>query len=213
MKKFIFILFISFFIILPLKAEVITVNNGTIVPVEIQIDINSRKLKADDLVPIIVVRDIEVNNKVVFPKGAEGYLRVFDCTKVDTWGSNWRKGATVEFDGAGLKDATGKLRKFSFNECFKGADITVGTAVSTISNTQTQGTVNAIVNGSTNITNPYRASINAQSNAYGVANYSENANSMTSSIMNGHRFIGENIMIKKGHRFRIETAETFKIEL
>lgn len=213
MKKFVFSLLLSLLAFVPVNAETITVNVDTVVPVEIQSDINSRKLKADDLVPIVVVRDIVINDKIVFAKGAEGYLRVFDCTKVDTWGSNWRKGASIEFDGAEIKDVTGHMRKFNFNESFKGADITVGTGISSFSNTNTRGTANAFVNTSANITNPYGQRYSGTGNAYGTANYSENTNTMSSAFMNGHRFIGENIMIKKGHRFRIQPLETFKIDL
>lgn len=198
---------------MPVNAENITVDAGTVVPVEIQTDINSRKLKADDLVPVIVVRDIVINGKVVFAKGAEGYLRVFDCTKVDTWGSNWRKGASIEFDGAEIKDITGQVRKFNFDESFKGADITVGTSVCGFSNTNTRGTANASVNANANVVNPYGQRYSATGNAYGTANYSENSNTMSSAFLNGHRFIGENIMIKKGHRFRIQASETFKVNL
>ncbi len=213
MKKIIFSLLLSMLVFTPVNAENITVDAGIVVPVEIQTDINSRKLKADDLVPVIVVRDIAINGKVIFAKGAEGYLRVFDCTKVDTWGSNWRKGASIEFDGAEIKDVTGQMRKFNFDESFKGADITVGTSISSLSSTSAHGTANAFVNANANVVNPYGQRYSAVGNVYGTKNYSENTNTMSSTFLNGHRFIGENIMIKKGHRFRIQSSKTFKVNL
>lgn len=213
MKKVIFPIFLSILTFLPVNAQIITVDTETIVPIEIQTNINSRKLKADDLVPVIVVRDVIIDNKIVFAKGSEGFLRVFECTKVDTWGSNWRKGAYIEFDGAEVRDVTGKMRKFSFNESFKGADITVGTASSTFTNANTSGTANTVVNATAKILNSYGQRHSISGNAYGTTNYSESTNIMSSTILNGHRYIGENIMIKKGHRFRIQPSEIFEINL
>ncbi len=212
MNKLIFSL-LSILVFLPVNAQTLTVDTNIVVPVEIQANIDSRKLKADDLVPVIVVRDVEINDKIVFAKGAEGFLRVFDCTKVDTWGSNWRKGAYIEFDGAEIKDVTGQMRKFDFNKGFKGDDVTVGTAVSSFSNINTRGTTNAFVNTLAEVVGPNGQRYSGTSNAHGTANYSENTNITSSSFLNGHRFIGENIMIKKGHRFKIQPSETFKINL
>lgn len=145
------------------------------------------------------------DGKIVFAQGAEGFLRVFDCVKVDTWSANnWRYGATIEFDGAEIKDVNGNMQKFIYNEKFKGTDITVGTSISSIKNTNTSGQANINLNTNTDFS-PYSA------NTYGNANYSQNTSTIGTAFVNGHRITGENILIKKGRRFKILSAETFQL--
>ena len=88
------------------------------------------------------------------------------------------------------------MRQFKYDEKFKGQDIMVGTAMSSWGN--------KLVNGTMNIVTP---------NTYGNLHYNEQTNQQNFSFVNGHRFIGENILIKKGRRFKIETKESFTVNI
>lgn len=170
------------------SAETITVPSGTIIPFSYDIEVSSKKVQPDDQIPITVVRDIIINNKVIFQKGAKGYLTVFDAKKVRTWHpTEYKKGGYIEIEDGMITDINGTMRPISYKDYQKGRDL------QPVAITSNFGMANLTTNRGLN------ADYNEQD--FGTIN------------PNGWQMGGSNVIIQKGTRARAVIPQSFKIEI
>nr|DAI50861.1 MAG TPA: hypothetical protein [Caudoviricetes sp.] len=166
--------------------ESVSVPKGTVVPIAYAIKVSSRDVKQDEQIPVYVAKDVYVNDKLVFQKGAKGYISVFDVYKVQTWSlTDYKKGGFIEFDGGAIADVNGVMRKFDYDEKVKGADLDPNSARVTIGDTSYSGL------------NPWN---------------NVNASSVATSYTNGYSIVGKNAEIPKDTRFRVKTSEAFVLK-
>ncbi len=186
MKKFIkYFCLLSLFLFCNLDVNAISddlsVPKGTVIPLAYSIKVNSRNVKPDDQIPVYVVKDVLVNGRVVFNKGAKGYLTVFDARKVNAWSwTEYKKGGFIEFDGGEVADAKGIMRKIDYNEYLKGADLNPSSSTVYVGNSYINGT-------------------------------NQNVSTVGTAFSNGYSITGENVIIPKDTRFRVKTSEDFII--
>lgn len=187
MKKFIkYFCLLSLFLFCNSSVNAISDNlsvpKGTVIPLAYAIKVNSRNVKPDDQIPVYVVKDVLVNRKVVFNKGAKGYLTVFDAKKVNTWSwTDYKKGGFIEFDGGEVADTNGVMRKIDYNEHLKGADLDPSSSNVYVGNSYISGS-------------------------------NKNISTVVTSFSNGYSITGENVIIPKDTRFRVKTSEDFIIK-
>lgn len=168
-------------------AETITVPAGTIIPFSYDIEVSSKKVQPDDKIPITVVRDIIINNKIIFQKGSKGYLTVFDAKKVRTWHpTEYKKGGYVEIEDGMITDINGTMRQISYKDYQKGRDLQPVAITSNF--------------GMANLTTNRGLSANYNEQNFG-------------SINPNGAITGSNVVIEKGTRARAIIPQTFKIEI
>lgn len=191
MKKIILALVSLFVIQNFVSAETVTVPAGTVIPFSYNIEVNSKKILPDDQIPITVVRDIYINNNLVFKKGAQGYLVVFDVKKVRTWHpTEYKKGGYIAIEDGMITDITGNMHNISYKEYQKGSDL--GPIYTT--------------------TNLNHATLNTPYN-YRTNNISMNEQGLSTTNSNGLKITGDNVIIQKGTRAKAVIDNEFKIDL
>lgn len=184
MKKLFFVLVYLFLFQTVTYSESVTIPVGTVIPLAYSCEVTSRKVLPDEKIPVYVVRDVLINNRVVFPRGAQGYVTVFDAKKVQTWSlTQWDKGGFIEIDGGAVQDVYGNMRQINYQDYHRGADARKGSMAACFSN----GNVNSPYNYTNNQT------FNSNSYAFGGTSYSQNAS------------------IRKDTRFRGVTANEFEL--
>src|SRR5574344_1419786 len=99
--------------------ELLSVNvpNEILIPFITNGEINSKKLKAGDKIPVILGRDVyERNNVLIFRKGSEGYLYVEEVQKAKRMG----KAGIVKFSEAYFPDVSGVQRRIDMSLKYGG---------------------------------------------------------------------------------------------
>jgi len=88
---------------LTVKAEEITVKSGTEIPLSFMQNTDSKKMNQFDKIPVIITKDVLVNNKVIFKQGDTGTVNVYESAKPGCFG----RGGKIDIRDARIKDVYG----------------------------------------------------------------------------------------------------------
>lgn len=189
MKKILFALFCIIVLQISTFAATVTVPAGTIVPFSYDIKVSSQKIQPDEEIPITIVRDVYVGDKLIFKRGAKGYLVVFDARKVKIWNmAEYKKGGLIDIEDGMVADINGTMRNIRYKNYQKGRDLAPAY-----------------------ITNSYNyANIALPNN---ISNQNINMNNTGFSSTRQAGFGGESVYIPQGTRDKAVIPQDFQIEV
>lgn len=88
---------------LTVKAEELTLKAGTEIPLSFVQNTDSKRMSQFDKIPVVITKNVLVNNKIVFKQGDTGTVNVYEAEKPKCFG----RGGKIDIRDARIKDTYG----------------------------------------------------------------------------------------------------------